>query len=334
MSITLNKIKVGIVGGSGYTGGELIRLITNHPKSKLIFVHSNVNSGIYISDIHQDLIGETDIKFQSKLNYDIDVLFLCLGHGKSNEFLNNNNIKQEIKVIDLSQDYRLENSFYNKNFDEKKNFVYGLPELKKEKIKNAQNIANPGCFATAIQLGLLPLIGTDYIDGEIHTNAITGSTGAGVIPSDTSHFSWRNNNISCYKTFTHQHLEEIYYSFNNLSKNTKEINFLPVRGGFTRGIFCTSYFDSKIDLNKAKDIYTNFYKKHPFIIISEKEIHLKQVINTNKCIIHITMNKNKLLITSIIDNLIKGASGQAIQNMNLMFGIDEQTGLKLKSSIF
>lgn len=334
MSTTLNKIKIGIVGGSGYTGGELIRLIVNHTKSELLFVHSKINSGKYISEIHQDLIGETDMKFESKLNSDIDVLFLCLGRGKSNEFLINNNISPEIKIIDLSQDYRLENSFINGDFDKKKNFVYGLPELQKEKIKQAQNIANPGCFATAIQLGLLPLINTDHINGEIHTNAITGSTGAGIIPSNTSHFSWRNNNISWYKPFTHQHLEEIYYSFNNLSKKVYVINFLPVRGSFTRGIFCTSYFNSKLELNMVIDIYTEFYKEHPFVIISKNPIHLKQVVNTNKCIIHITMNQNKILVTSIIDNLIKGASGQAIQNMNLMFGIEEKTGLKLKSSIF
>ena len=334
MSTTINKIKVGIIGGSGYTAGELIRLLINHSKSELLFIHSKTNSGKYISEIHQDLIGEIDMKFDSKLNDEIDVLFLCLGHNESHEFLKKNTINSKIKIIDLSQDFRSKNSFFNQDFDKNKKFLYGLPELQKEKIKQAQNIANPGCFATAIQLGLLPLINTSYIDGEIHTNAITGSTGGGIIPSNTSHYSWRNNNISYYKPFIHQHLEEIYYSFKNISKKAYEINFLPVRGNFARGIFCTSYFNSKIELKMVINCYTEFYKDHPFIIISENPIHLKQVINTNKCIIHITAIKNKILVTSIIDNLIKGASGQAIQNMNLMFGIEEQMGLKLKPSTF
>ena len=334
MSTTLNKIKVGIAGGSGYTGGELIRLLINHPVSKLIFAHSNVNSGKYISDIHQDLIGELNMKFVNKFDDNIDVLFLCLGHGNSNEFLNKHTINPKTRIIDLSQDFRLENSFVKQNSNTTRRFVYGLPELQKEKIKNAKNIANPGCFATAIQLGLFPAIKNKLINGEIHTNAITGSTGAGIKPNITPHFSWRNSNVSWYKPFTHQHLGEIYFSLNKISDKSNKINFLPVRGDFTRGIFCTSYFNSDVDLNVIKNLYTTFYKNHPFVVISENEIHLKQVINTNKCLIHIIKNKDKILITSIIDNLIKGASGQAIQNMNLMFKLNENVGLQLKSSIF
>jgi len=332
--MSISKIKIGIVGASGYTGGELIRLLINHPGSELIFAHSNVNLGKYISDIHQDLVGELNLKFVSEIDQNIDVLFLCLGHGNSNEFLEKNTINPEIRIIDLSQDFRLENSFIKQSTNNTRPFVYGLPELQKEKIKNAKNIANPGCFATAIQLGLIPAIKSEFINGEIHTNAITGSTGAGTKPDNTSHFSWRNSNISWYKPFTHQHLGEIYFSFNKISNKSSKINFLPVRGNFTRGIFCTSYFNSDVPLNVIKDLYRSFYTDHTSVVISENEIHLKQVINTNKCLIHISKNNEKILITSIIDNLIKGASGQAIQNMNLMFELNENVGLQLKSSIF
>ena len=332
--MSINKIGIGIVGASGYTGGELIRLLINHPESELIFAYSNVNNERYISDIHQDLTGELNMKFVNKLVDNVDVLFLCLGHGNSNKFLNNHNINPKTRIIDLSQDFRLENSFVKKNTNTTRSFVYGLPELQKEEIKNAKNISNPGCFATAIQLGLIPAIKNNFINSEIHTNAITGSTGAGIKLNNTSHFNWRNSNVSWYKPFTHQHLGEIYFSFNKISNKSNKINFLPVRGNFTRGIFCTSYFNSDVDLNVIKDLYKIFYKNHPFVVISENEIHLKQVINTNKCLIHISKSNDKILITSIIDNLIKGASGQAIQNMNLMFGLKETEGLRLKSSIF
>ena len=332
MSINQSKIKVGIVGSSGYTGGELIRLLINHPNCELIFANSKIHEGKYISDIHKDLEGEIEMKFSKEINNDIDVLFLCLGHGNSINFLEKNKLKEEIKIIDLSQDFRLETSFSNSK--NSRNFTYGLPEFKKEKIINSKNIANPGCFATAIQLGLLPLIEKDLIDGEIHTSAITGSTGAGVKPSTTTHFSWRNNNISWYKPFTHQHLNEINYSFNNLGNKRNKINFVPLRGDFTRGIFCTSYFKSSLKLSDLEILYKEYYKNDPFTFVSKNEIHLKQVINTNKCLIHLHQNDDLIMVTSIIDNLIKGASGQAIQNMNLMFDIHEESGLKLKSSIF
>ena len=322
-----NLIKVGIQGASGYTGGELIRIILNHPNSELIYAGSKSNYGKLISEIHKDLVGDCHIKFSKNICKDIDILFLCLGHGNSEKFLSENKIDKNVKIIDLSQDFRLGQSFGERDF------VYGLPELMKKKILNSSNIANPGCFATAIQLGLLPLLNSDIKIDEIHTNAITGSTGAGIKLNDTSHFSWRNNNISWYKPFKHQHLNEINKILRLGSKKVK-INFLPVRGNFTRGIFCTSYFNNEMSLIKLKKLYFEYYKNDPFTIISNDEVHLKQVINTNKCLIHLKKEKNKLLVTSIIDNLVKGASGQAIQNMNLMFGLDETTGLNLKSSIF
>lgn len=328
MSQNQNKIKVGIQGASGYTGGELIRLILKHPNCELIYAGSESNYGKLISDIHQDLVGECKIQFTNKLNQNIDVLFLCLGHGNSESFLKKIKLDKKIKIIDLSQDFRLEKSF------KKRTFSYGLPELQKEKISKSSNIANPGCFATAIQLGLLPLISSDYEIDEVHTNAITGSTGAGVKLNDTSHFSWRNNNISWYKPFNHQHLSEVNNNFNKLLSKNVKINFLPLRGNFTRGIFCTSYFKNKLSLENVEKLYVEFYKEDPFTIVSKNEIHLKQVINTNKCLIHLRKEKDILLVTTVIDNLVKGASGQALQNMNLMFGLDETTGLKLKSSIF
>lgn len=328
MSQNQNKIKVGIQGASGYTGGELIRLILKHPNCELIYAGSESNYGKLISEIHQDLVGECKIQFTNKLNQNIDVLFLCLGHGNSESFFKKIKLDKKIKIIDLSQDFRLEKSF------KKRTFSYGLPELQKEKISKSSNIANPGCFATAIQLGLLPLISSNYEIDEVHTNAITGSTGAGVKLNDTSHFSWRNNNISWYKPFNHQHLSEVNNNFNKLLSKNVKINFLPLRGNFTRGIFCTSYFKNKLSLENVEKLYVEFYKEDPFTIVSKNEIHLKQVINTNKCLIHLRKEKDILLVTTVIDNLVKGASGQALQNMNLMFGLDETTGLKLKSSIF
>ena len=328
---TKNKIKVGIVGASGYTGGELLRLLVNHEGVEIVFAYSKTNAGKLVSDIYTDLIDEVNIEFTNTIK-ESDVIFLCLGHGKSYNFLLKNSINQKTKIIDLSQDFRLEKSITIGNNTRK--FTYGLPELQKNLIKTSKNIANPGCFATALQLALLPSINSNIINGEIHSNAITGSTGAGIIPTNTTHFSWRNNNVSSYKEFNHQHLDEIKYSFNKKSINKYNINFIPVRGCFTRGIFSTSYFNCEYEINDIKEIYKQFYHDHPFVIISENEINLKQVINTNKCILHLSFLNGKLIITSIIDNLLKGASGQAIQNMNLMFGLNENEGLKLKSSIF
>ena len=329
MSIT-NKIKVGIVGGSGYTGGELIRLLINHPNVDITFINSKTYTGKKVVDIHKELIGELEMKFISKIK-DCDVLFLCLGHNKSEEFLRKTSINRKTKIIDLSQDYRIEKSFIGN--DEKRDFIYGLPELYKNEIKTAKNISNPGCFATAIEISLIPSIEKKYIHGEVHTNAITGSTGAGVVPSKTTHFSWRNNNVSNYNVFNHRHLNEIYLHLNQICNDVK-INFIPVRGNFSRGIFCTSYFKSDVTVEEINEVYKIYYKNHPFVHISENEISLKEVINTNKCILHVSKVNDKILITSIIDNLIKGASGQAIQNMNLISGFEEMTGLKLKSSIF
>ena len=329
MSIT-NKIKVGIVGGSGYTGGELIRLLINHPNVYISFINSKTYTGKKVVDIHKDLIGELEMKFIGKIK-DCDVMFLCLGHNKSEEFLRKTFINRKTKIIDLSQDYRLEKSFIGD--DEKRDFIYGLPELYKNEIKTAKNISNPGCFATAIEISLIPSIEKKYIHGEVHTNAITGSTGAGVVPSKTTHFSWRNNNVSNYNVFNHRHLNEIYLHLNQIC-NDVTINFIPVRGNFYRGIFCTSYFKSDVTVEEINEVYKIYYKNHPFVHISENEISLKEVINTNKCILHVSKVNDKILITSIIDNLIKGASGQAIQNMNLISGFEEMTGLKLKSSIF
>lgn len=326
-----NKIKAGIVGASGYTGGELLRLLVNHEGVELVFAYSTTNNGKLVSDVYTDLIDEINIEFTNTVK-ESDVIFLCQGHGKSNKFLLENSINPKTKIIDLSQDFRLEKSItIGKNI---RNFTYGLPELQKNLIKSSKNIANPGCFATALQLALLPSVNSNIINGEIHSNAITGSTGAGIIPTNTTHFSWRNNNVSSYKEFNHQHLDEIKYSFNKKSMNKYYLNFIPVRGSFTRGIFSTSYFDCESKINDIKKIYNEFYNDHPFVIISENEINLKQVINTNKCILHLSLLNGKLIITSIIDNLLKGASGQAIQNMNLMFGLNETEGLKLKSSIF
>jgi N-acetyl-gamma-glutamyl-phosphate reductase len=326
-----NKIKVGVVGASGYTGSELLRLLVNHHNVEIVFAYSNTNNGKSICEIFTDLIGDIDIKFTNTVNHS-DVIFLCLGHGKSKNFILNNLISSSTKIIDLSQDFRLEKSITIGN--EIRKFTYGLPELQKDLIKSSNNIANPGCFATALQLGLLPSISNNIINSDIHSNAITGSTGAGIIPNSTTHYSWRNNNISSYKEFNHQHLDEIKYSFDKKNKINYNINLITVRGSFTRGIFCTSYFECKTEINVIKEIYKKFYNDHPFVIISENEINLKQVINTNKCILHFSLINGKLLITSIIDNLIKGASGQAIQNMNLMFGLKETEGLRLKSSIF
>ena len=326
-----NKIKVGIVGASGYTGGELLRLLVHHEGVEIVFAYSTTNNGKLVSDVYSELIDEINIEFTNTIK-ESDVIFLCQGHGKSYDFLLTSSINQKTKIIDLSQDFRLEKSItIGKNT---RKFTYGLPELQKNVIKSSKNIANPGCFATALQLALLPSINSNIINGDIHSNAITGSTGAGIIPSNTTHFSWRNNNVSSYKEFNHQHLDEIKYTFNKKSIKKYNLNFIPLRGSFTRGIFSTNYFNCESKINDVKEIYKQFYYNHPFIIISENEINLKQVINTNKCILHLSLLNGKLIITSIIDNLLKGASGQAVQNMNLMFGLNETEGLRLKSSIF
>jgi N-acetyl-gamma-glutamyl-phosphate reductase len=326
-----NKIKVGIVGASGYTGGELLRLLVHHKGVEIVFAYSTTNNGKLVSDVYSELIDEINIEFTNTIK-ESDVIFLCQGHGKSYDFLLTSSINQKTKIIDLSQDFRLEKSItIGKNT---RKFTYGLPELQKNLIKSSKNIANPGCFATALQLALLPSINSNIINGDIHSNAITGSTGAGIIPSNTTHFSWRNNNVSSYKEFNHQHLDEIKYTFNKKSIKKYNLNFIPLRGSFTRGIFSTNYFNCESKINDVKEIYKQFYYNHPFIIISENEINLKQVINTNKCILHLSLLNGKLIITSIIDNLLKGASGQAVQNMNLMFGLNETEGLRLKSSIF
>ena len=324
-------IQVGIIGGAGYTAGELIRLLLNHSEANINFVYSTSNAGNKVSKVHQDLIGSTELEFSSIINPEVDVLFLCLGHGNSKAFLEKNSFSTSTKIIDLSNDFRLE---ADKNF-KGKTFVYGLPELQRDLIKKAIYIANPGCFATAIQLALLPLADANLITDDVHVNAVTGSTGAGTSLSETTHFTWRDNNFSYYKPFTHQHLGEINQSVKQLQKDfSSEIIFMPNRGNFSRGIFATAYTQYEGSLESAKAIYQSFYKDTAFTFVSDEEIHLKQVVNTNKCILHLYKHGNKLLITSIIDNLLKGASGQAIQNMNLMFGFPETEGLQLKANFF
>ncbi|TCC93904.1 N-acetyl-gamma-glutamyl-phosphate reductase [Pedobacter frigiditerrae] len=329
--VNSKKIKAGIIGGAGYTGGEMLRILVNHPNVEIAFVNSTSNAGNLISDVHTDLIGDTDLKFTSDIPQDIDVLFLCVGHGDAKKFLAASPINENIKIIDLSQDFRL-----NRNSSiENRQFVYGLPELNRDKIKSAKNIANPGCFATCIQLGLLPLAAKGLIKSEVHINATTGSTGAGQSLATTSHFSWRNNNLSIYKAFEHQHLNEIGESLGQLQPSISEaLNFIPQRGAFTRGILASMYLESDLTLEEAQTIYEDYYTAHPFTHVSRKNIDLKQVVNTNKALVHIEKHGNKLFIISAIDNLLKGASGQAVQNMNLMFGLEETAGLKLKAAYF
>ena len=323
-----NKIKVGIVGGAGYTGGELIRILLNHPATEIIFVHSKSNADHFLYKVHKDLQGDTDIKFTSALNQKIDLLFLCVGHGDAVKFLAENKIDDKIKIIDLSQDFRLGETV------NKRKFIYGLPELNKAQIKKAKNIANPGCFATAIQLGLLPLAKAGLLK-EIHTTGITGSTGAGQGLNATSHFSWRANNIQAYKTLSHQHLAEICQSMLQLNPLVNvDLNFIPWRGDFTRGIFISSQIKCSLELKEVLALYKKYYAAHPFIVLSDEPIFLKQVVNTNKCFLQLEKIGSKLVVHSAIDNLLKGASGQAVQNMNLMFDLEETTGLKLKANYF
>jgi len=321
--------KVGIIGGSGYTGGELIRLILLHPALELEFVYSNSIQGKSLTAAHPDLLGNTNLDFTSSINPKVDVVYLCLGHGKSIEFLKKNTFSKDTLIVDLGNDFRLKE---NKKFNDR-NFVYGLPELQREVIEKSDSIANPGCFATAIQLALLPLAKNQELKSQIHVNATTGSTGAGVGLSSTTHFSWRNNNFSWYKPFTHQHLDEIYQSLNQLNTQTK-IRFLPHRGDFTRGIFATAYTKYERTLEEAKSLYKDFYSTHPFTHVSDQEISLKSVINSNNCFLHLHKHENILLISSVLDNLVKGASGQAIQNTNIIMGWEESLGIKIKASTF
>jgi len=322
------KIKAGIISGAGYTAGELIRVLINHPEVEITFVHSTSNVGNRIADVHEGLIGETNLVFSDTLPFDdIDALFLCSAHGESRKFIETHSLPESLKIIDLSTDFRHKNTAGG--------FVYGLPELNKSAIRTASRIANPGCFATAIQLALLPLASNNLLKDEIHVNAITGSTGAGVKPGATTHFSWRADNISVYKPFEHQHLQEITESLLQLQPGWSSlINFIPVRGNFTRGIFASAYTTCDLSSEEIKKLYTDFYSDATFTFVANKNPDLKQATNTNKCILYPEKYGNRLLIISVIDNLLKGASGQAVQNFNLMFGLDERLGLNLKSNGF
>ena len=324
-------IDVGIIGGAGYVAGELIRCLLHHPKVHINFLYSHSQTGKKVSDIHQDIVNDK-LLFSDKINHDVNIIFLCLGHGKSREFLENHSFSTATKIIDLSNDFRLSSnaSFLNKKF------IYGLVEFNKSLIKKASYIANPGCFATAIQLGLVPLAKAKLLQNPIHVHAITGSTGAGQSLSPTSHFSWRSNNISTYKPFVHQHLDEIIQSLNIIQKEIAigHINFLPIRGNFTRGIFANMYCDCPWTEEELKNLFIHFYKDAKFVFVKDHTIHLKQVQNTNYCFLQVQKIDGKVLITSVIDNLLKGAVGQAIQNMNLMFDFPETQGLSLKASFF
>ena len=320
---------VGIIGGSGYTGGELIRLVIHHPALELEFVYSTTRAGKAVTSAHPDLLGSLDLDLMDKVNENIDLLFLCLGHGNSRAFLEKHSFSKETSIIDLGNDFRLNS---DQEF-EGRHFVYGLAELQKDRIEKATAIANPGCFATAIQLALLPLAKHSLIKDAVHINATTGSTGAGVGLSPTSHFSWRNNNLSWYKPFTHQHLGEIHQSLQQLN-SPSALFFMPQRGDFTRGIFATAYTHFDGTLEEAKTLYKDYYASHPFTQVSDEEISLKSVVNTNFCFLHLHKHENTLLVTSAIDNLVKGASGQAIQNTNILMGWEENLGLQLKASIF
>jgi N-acetyl-gamma-glutamyl-phosphate reductase len=319
-------IKAGIIGGAGYTAGELIRILLRHPEVELDFIYSTSSAGKPVASIHQDLLGETALEFSGQINPQVDVVFLCLGHGNSIKFLEENSFSEGTKVIDLSTDFRITGDHP---------FVYGLPELNRKKILSAQFIANPGCFATAINLAILPLAHGNLLKEEVHINAVTGATGAGTSLSETTHFSWRDNNFSAYKAFEHQHLAEISQSVKGLQSDfSRALNFIPNRGNFSRGIHCTAYTYYNGSLEDVKKLYRDFYEDAGFTFVVEEELHLKQVVNTNKCLVRLQQFGDKILITSVLDNLLKGASGQAVQNMNLMFGLEESTGLNLKASYF
>ena len=322
-------IKAGIIGGAGYTAGELIRLLINHPDVQLMWVNSSSNAGNPVASVHQGLIGETDLVFTDQTPFDeINVLFFCTPHGQTRAFLESHSVPDDLRIIDLSTDYRHQDGTHD--------FVYGLPELNRKAIvRGAKHIANPGCFATAIQLALLPLAKNLLLNKDVHVFAITGSTGAGVKPAPTSHFSWRNDNISIYKPFRHQHLDEIRQSLSQFQNSfASEIDFIPVRGCFSRGIFATLYLDCPVELSEIRRLYDDYYSDHNFTFVTDKMPDLKDVVNTNKCLLHLEKEGNKLIIVSVIDNLLKGASGTAVHNMNLLFGLHERTGLCLKGSAF
>ena len=322
------KTRVGIVGGAGYTAGELLRLLVHHPHTEIAWVHSSSQAGHPVADTHQDLLGETELLFTGRIAFqEIEVLFLCMGHGASATFMNEQDVPNDLKIIDLSQDFRLSDSSHT--------FVYGLPELQRARIQEATRIANPGCFATAIQLGLLPLAQAGLLSDEVHIHGITGSTGAGQRPSNTGHFSWRNNNVSVYKAFQHQHLREITQSVKHLQPTFDQaLNFIPVRGNFTRGIFITLYTRLDVAIESVREQYERFYQDAPFVTITNTNPHLKQVVNTNKGVVYLEQQPGKVLVISMIDNLLKGASGQAVQNLNLMMGWEETAGLRLKAGYF
>lgn len=321
-------IKVGIVGAAGYTAGELIRLLLNHPAAEIVFAHSESNAGNAVTDVHAGLYGETDLHFTDQLPFEeVDVVFFCFGHGKSTQFLAEHYIPADVRIIDLAQDFRLANDEHD--------YVYGLPELNALQLQGAQHIANPGCFATCIQLALLPLAAAGLLDGDVMVNAITGSTGAGVKPSATTHFSWRSGNMSIYKAFEHQHVPEILQSLHKLQPSFDgAIDFIPYRGDFPRGIFCTAVVRQEVELEQVVRLYKEFYADAAFTHYVDRPIDMKQVVGTNKCLVHVDVHGDKILVTSCIDNLLKGASGQAVQNMNLMFGLEENCGLQLKSLAF
>lgn len=321
-------INIGIVGGAGYTAGELLRILLRHPDAHIQSVHSSSQSGKPVTDIHTDLLGETDLTFNSEIDPGVDVLFLCMGHGKSKEFLDQHTIPSAVRIIDLSQDFRVDKH-------PEREFIYGLPELNRPRIKDAENIANPGCFATTIQLGLLPLLQAQTVSNDVQITGITGSTGAGQQPRETTHFSWREGNISVYKPFSHQHLREINQTVHQCHpKYNGALNFIPVRGNFTRGILAIMHTKTPMQESKVISLYQDYYNDHPFVYVSKKNPDLKQVVNTNKCVIHLEKHGENLMILSMLDNLVKGASGQAVQNMNLLTGLDETTGLHLKASVF
>ncbi len=321
----MKKIKAGIIGGAGYTAGELIRILVNHPLVQLGFVHSESSAGKKLYEVHEGLLGDTQLCFSADFDLSgIDVLFLCGAHGRSGAFWEEHDCPEILTVIDLAQDFR----------DESCGYVYGLPEWRREKIKGAAKIANPGCFATAIQLGLLPLAAAGLLHGDVNITAITGSTGAGVKPSETTHFSWRNSNISAYKQFTHQHLKEIRRNLGLVQGGAPRLNFIPMRGDFARGIFASIHLECPLNQEEAYKLYEEYYADAPFTFLSAKPADLKQVVNTNKCVISLEVHEGRLVISSVIDNLLKGASGQAVQNMNLALGFDEAEGLHLKASAF
>lgn len=325
------KIKAGIIGGAGYTGGEVLRLLLLHPNIDITLIHSKSQAGKPVTSVHNDCLGLTELKFTDKLNTSVDVLFICMGHGEAKAFLQKNNIPSKVKIVDLSQDFRHNTT----RTLEKRRFTYGLPELNRNEIKKANNIANPGCFATCILLGLLPLASGKAIHSDVHISATTGSTGAGQSFSETSHFSWRQNNLSPYKILQHQHLEEISESLKQLQPTlADDLNFIPHKGAFTRGILATIYLESSMTEQKALELYEKYYKAHPFVQIAPFDVNVKQVANTNNCFLQIRKIGKQLVIISAIDNLLKGAAGQAVQNMNLMSGLDETTGLKLKPIAF